>query len=131
MTATLSKMIPLGTIAPDFTLRDCHSGDLLSLQSLKSSKGTVIMFLCNHCPFVIHVLPEILRVAKDYSKKGISFISISSNDPISYPEDAPTKWPPLPNHTNLLFPIYLMIPKRLLKPTRPSAHPTSLSSMET
>ena len=62
------------------------------------------MFLCNHCPFVIHVLPEILRVAKDYSKKGISFISISSNDPISYPEDAPHKMAALAKSHKFTFP---------------------------
>jgi len=91
MAITLSRMIPLGTIAPDFDLPNMVTGQFLSLQSLKSPTGTVIMFLCNHCPFVKHLLPEIIKLAHDYEKKGIVFVGISSNDAIAYPEDAPHK----------------------------------------
>ena len=62
---------------------------LVSLETGKGEKGTVIAFICNHCPFVIHVNPEISKMAKEYQSKGISFIAISSNDVINYPEDAP------------------------------------------
>lgn len=89
MAQTPSNMLPLGTKAPDFLLFDTVSGDTFSLNDLKGKKGTVIMFICNHCPFVIHVNPELVKIAKDYSKKGIGFIAISSNDVLKYPQDSP------------------------------------------
>lgn len=89
MARTESNMLALGTQAPEFSLLDTISEKTMNLQSLKGSRGTVIMFICNHCPFVIHVNPEITRLANEYSTKGISFIAISSNDIEKYPEDAP------------------------------------------
>jgi len=89
MSLTPSNMLPLGTKAPAFELLDTVSDKILNLEVLKGEKGTVIMFICNHCPFVIHVNPEIAKVAKEYKSKGISFIAISSNDIVNYPQDAP------------------------------------------
>ena len=89
MARTPSNMLPLGTKAPDFELLDTVSDKILSLENLKGKKGTVIMFICNHCPFVIHVNPQIVKLAKEYQEKGISFIAISSNDVENYPQDAP------------------------------------------
>ena len=89
MALTPSNMLPLGTKAPDFTLFDTVSGNDLSLQQLKGKKGTVIMFICNHCPFVVYVNPEISKIAKDYADEDIAFIAISSNDIVNYPQDAP------------------------------------------
>ncbi len=91
MALTESKMLALGTQAPDFTLPDTVSGQVLSLSDLKSEKATVIMFLCNHCPYVIHVNEEIVRITKDYQSKGVRFIGISSNDVVNYPQDGPDK----------------------------------------
>lgn len=91
MALTPSKMIPLGTIAPDFSLPDVVSGATISLTELKSDVATVIMFICNHCPFVKHVQTQIATLAVDYQQKGVAFIAISSNDASSYPEDAPDK----------------------------------------
>ncbi|WP_028981966.1 thioredoxin family protein [Sporocytophaga myxococcoides] len=91
MAQTPSSMLPLGTIAPEFTLFDTVSGKDLSLSQIKSQKATVIMFICNHCPFVKHVNNELVRLAKDYIPKGISFIAISSNDAEKYPADAPAE----------------------------------------
>jgi len=91
MARTPSNMIPLGTIAPDFNLLDTVSGNTLSLQKLKGNNATVIMFICNHCPFVIHINSELVSIANSYTKKGISFIAISSNDIINYPQDGPDK----------------------------------------
>ena len=91
MSLTPSNMLPLGTKAPDFKLPDVVSGDTLSLNELKGEKGTVIMFICNHCPYVKHVNEEIVRVANDYHVLGFSFIAISSNDVKNYPQDAPDK----------------------------------------
>lgn len=89
MARTPSNMLDLGTKAPDFNLMDSVSGEVMSLQQLKGDKGTVIMFICNHCPFVIHVNPKITELASDYQKKGIRFIAISSNDVEKYPQDSP------------------------------------------
>jgi peroxiredoxin len=82
-------MIPLQTIAPDFSLFDTVSENILSLNDLKGKSATVIIFICNHCPFVIHINKELVKIANDFTPKGISFIAISSNDIINYPQDAP------------------------------------------
>jgi peroxiredoxin len=89
MTLTASNMLPLGTMAPDFNLMDVTTKNVFSLSSLKGEKGTVIMFICNHCPFVKHVNEEIVRVAHDYRVVGFGFIAISSNDIEKYPQDGP------------------------------------------
>jgi len=91
MALTESKMLPLGTKAPNFHIRDVVTDNYYSLDDLKSDKATVVMFICNHCPFVIHVNPEIVRMANEYRSQGVSFIAISSNDVEHYPEDAPDK----------------------------------------
>lgn len=91
MAFTESTMLPLGVQAPDFQLPDTVSGKYLQLKDLRGNQATVIMFLCNHCPYVLHVNPEIARLARDYQPKGVSFIGISSNDVEKYPADAPDK----------------------------------------
>lgn len=89
MSLTPSNMLPLGTTAPDFTLPDSRTGKAVSLQELQSDKATVVMFICNHCPYVKHVKDEIAQVAADYQRKGVSFVAISANDVEKYPEDGP------------------------------------------
>ena len=89
MARTPSKMLPLGTKAPEFSLMDTVTEKTMNLQTLKGEKGTLVMFICNHCPFVVHVNPEISRLGEEYQKKGIGFIAISSNDVKNYPQDAP------------------------------------------
>ncbi|MBU2904863.1 thioredoxin family protein [Arenibacter algicola] len=89
MANTPSNMLPLGTEAPNFKLLDTTSDKQVSLQDLKGAKGTVIMFICNHCPFVKHLNAEIAKTAVEYQPKDISFIAISSNDVENYPQDAP------------------------------------------
>lgn len=91
MAQTPSNMLPLGTKAPYFSLSDTISGNTLNLNDLKGETGTVIMFICNHCPFVIHINEELVRLANDYSEKGINCIAISSNDVVNYPQDSPEK----------------------------------------
>lgn len=91
MAQTPSNMLPLGTRAPAFTLPDTVSGKVLTLEQVKGAKGTVVMFICNHCPYVKHVNAELVRVARDYQPRGIGFVAISSNDAANYPEDAPDK----------------------------------------
>jgi peroxiredoxin len=89
MADTPSNMLPLGTEAPDFSLPDTVTDRVKTLDSMKGSRGTVIMFICNHCPFVKHVNPEIRNLAREYQDLGIGFIAISSNDADKYPADAP------------------------------------------
>lgn len=89
MARTPSNMLPLGTLAPNFKLPDTISDNVVSLENLKGEKGTLIMFICNHCPFVKHVNSKIVELAATYQSKGIAFIAISSNDIVNYPQDAP------------------------------------------
>lgn len=91
MAQTPSNMLPLGTKAPGFSLLDTVSGKILNLNDLKGPRGTVIMFICNHCPFVVHVNEGLVKTANAYQTKGIRFIAISSNDVIHYPQDGPEK----------------------------------------
>ena len=91
MAFTESNMLPLGSEAPSFALPDTVSGKTISLSDIASDKATVVMFICNHCPYVIHVNDELIRVANDYIPKGVSFVAISSNDVEKYPEDGPGK----------------------------------------
>lgn len=91
MSLTPSNMVPIGTEAPNFHLKDTVSGNYYSLDDLKSNVATVIMFICNHCPFVIHVNQELVNIANEYKSKGVAFIAISSNDVEGYPEDSPDK----------------------------------------
>ena len=84
-------MLPLDTRAPSFRLPDTVSGKEVSLSELKGEQGTLIMFICNHCPFVKHVNPELVRLARDYRDRGVGFIAISSNDVENYPQDHPDK----------------------------------------
>lgn len=104
MARTPSNMLPLGTKAPDFELMDTVSDKKLSLKDVKGEKGTVTMFICNHCPFVIHVNPEITNLAKEYQQKGIGFVAISSNDVENYPQDAPHLMKEKAKEANYTFP---------------------------
>jgi len=99
-----SNMIGLGTKAPDFTLPNTLTGNSLSLSEAKGENGTVIVFSCNHCPFVIHVNDELIAVANDYASKGIDFIVISSNDVVNYPQDSPDKMKILGEEMGYPFP---------------------------
>ena len=89
MAKTPSNMVSLGTKASKFNLLDVTINSFKSLDELKGDKGTVIMFICNHCPYVKHVNATIVEIAKKYQQSGIKFIAISSNDVLNYPEDSP------------------------------------------
>ncbi|NLN95082.1 MAG: thioredoxin family protein [Bacteroidales bacterium] len=89
MALTPTKMIDLGFDAPDFQLPDVISGKTLSLAELRSDKATVIVFICNHCPYVRHIIKELVQTGKDYIPKGVSFVMINSNDVEKYPDDSP------------------------------------------
>ncbi len=97
-------MLALGTAAPFFELPDAVSNKHLSISNLSGKNATVIMFICNHCPYVIHVNPEIVRIANDYQAKGVGFVAISSNDIEAHPEDAPDKMKALALAEGYTFP---------------------------
>jgi len=89
MSLTESNMLELGVKAPAFNLPDTISGKNLSFDDLAGKKATVLMFICNHCPYVIHVNRQIVDLANDYISQGVGFAAISSNDVENYPQDAP------------------------------------------
>ena len=91
MALTESKMLELGTKAPSFNLPNVVDSQMRSYADLSGENATVVMFICNHCPYVIHVNSELVRLAEDYASKGVSFIAISSNDVENYPDDSPDK----------------------------------------
>lgn len=83
-------MLPLGTSAPDFSLPDTH-GKIVSLGDFKNAPALLVMFLCNHCPYVKHVQAGMTQMAKDFQARGVAVVGISSNDAAAYPDDAPAK----------------------------------------
>lgn len=89
MAETASNMLALGTKAPDFKLFDTVSSNTLSLHEVKSNVATVIMFICNHCPYVKHIQTKLVEIAQRYAEKGIKFVAINSNDVETYPSDSP------------------------------------------
>lgn len=103
MAATPSTMLDLGTSAPSFTLPD-PNGNMHSLSEISGKKGTIVIFMCNHCPFVIHVIKEIASIANDFKEAGISTVAISSNDIIGYPQDAPPYMSEFVKEYDITFP---------------------------
>lgn len=104
MALTESKMIDIGTPAPDFNLPNVISGSQVQLRDGKSYSGTLVMFICNHCPYVIHVMDQLVRLGRDLPKKDIRVIAISSNDVDNYPEDSPEKMKALASQQGFDFP---------------------------
>lgn len=107
MAATASNMLPLGTLAPDFNLPDTVSDQHLGLQALKGVNGTLILFICNHCPYVLHIKHQLIAIAREYAAQGIACIAISANDIENYPEDAPDKMQQLMQDWGNPFTAYL------------------------
>ena len=103
MARTPSNMVTLGTKVPKFELHNTVDDILYSSEQLFSKNGTVVMFICNHCPFVIHVIDEIVSISENY-KENISFVAISSNDVINYPDDSPELMKKFAVNKNFSFP---------------------------
>ncbi len=103
MALTPTKKIPLGFFAPGFKLLNPVTNKFENLDDLKSEKVTVIIFMCNHCPYVIHVLDQLVQIANDYKLKGVSFIGINSNNTISHPQDSPDNMKKLVEEYNISF----------------------------
>ena len=99
-----SVMLPLGTPAPAFELRDVVSGQTYSLDSFAHKTALLIMFICRHCPYVVHVEQELAKIGPDYRDTGLGIIAISSNDPVGYPDDAPPKLKDMAQRLGFTFP---------------------------
>lgn len=104
MALTESNMLELGTIAPYFSLPDVVSGETITLDDLRSDQGTIIMFWCNHCPYVKYVTATVIEIAEKYMMKGFNFVAISSNDVGKYPLDGPENMRELAAEKNYPFP---------------------------
>ena len=104
MAETPSQMIELGTPAPEFSLPNTLSGETTSLADVKSDIATVVMFICNHCPYVINIQQELKNLSDEFIQQGVSFVAISSNDVENYPEDSPDKMKALFEELGLNFP---------------------------
>lgn len=105
MAYTESNMLPLGTTAPDFELFNPATGQLSRLTELAAGhKATVIMFLCNHCPYVLYINPQIVQIVAEFGPLGVAFIGINSNDAEAYPDDAPERMPAHAEEVGYTFP---------------------------
>ncbi len=89
MALTPSTMLELGTAAPDFTLTDAVDGSSLSLRDFEGAAALLVMFICNHCPYVQHVCHEFRRLADDYLPRGLAIAAINANSAETHPEDGP------------------------------------------
>jgi peroxiredoxin len=105
MARTPSTMLPLGTLAPDFSLPDVVTGDSVSLATFAGSKALLVMFICQHCPFVIHVKPELAKIGHDYGAKGVGIVAISANDAVKYPQDDPDHLKAMAQDLGLNYPL--------------------------
>ncbi len=89
MAVESNTALPLGTSAPDFALSDTVSGRTIRLADYAASKALLVAFICNHCPYVIHVRPAFVQFAREFQPRGLAVVAISANDPDDYPQDAP------------------------------------------
>ncbi len=104
MALTPSNMMPLGTPAPEFCLPDTVSGKEVCLSDVRGEVATVVMFICNHCPFVKHIQDELARLGREYPARGVSLVAVSSNDAVEYPEDSPENMKALAESLGYTFP---------------------------
>ena len=99
-----SRMLPLGITAPPFSLRDTVSGHTVSLESFAGTPALLVTFLCNHCPFVKHILDGFVAFAREFGARGVAVAAISSNDVESYPDDSPTEMARIATQKSFTFP---------------------------
>jgi peroxiredoxin len=104
MAATPSAMVELGTSAPDFRLPDVVTGRIVSRDDFGDAPALLVMFICNHCPYVRHVAEEIVRVGVDYQARGVGIVAISSNDIGQYPDDRPERMAEIAGMMGLTIP---------------------------
>ncbi len=107
MAETPSTMLPLGTPVPAFRLEDAVTGRKVTESDAAGREALLVMFICNHCPFVKHVLNEIGRIASDYERRGVAVVAINSNDVRNYPQDGPERMRELALREDWSFPFLL------------------------
>jgi peroxiredoxin len=103
MARTASTMLPLETVAPDFRLPDTE-GNLVSPEDYKEAPAFLVIFMCNHCPFVKHIVDDLVDLIPEYQSKGVAVIAINSNDVENYPEDQPEMMSELAREKGFTFP---------------------------
>jgi peroxiredoxin len=104
MAKTESTMLALGTAAPDFALPDVVSGETVSLATFEGRRALLVMFICRHCPFVVHVRDELARLGRDYAGSDLGIVAISSNDAEAYPDDGPESLKEMAGELGFTFP---------------------------
>ena len=104
MSLTPSTMLPLGTTAVDFQLPDVVSGKRYTLKDFAGKKALLVMFICQHCPYVQHIKKELARLGRDYASKDIAIVAISSNDAVNYTEDSPASLKAFAKEEGYTFP---------------------------
>ncbi|GMR07297.1 MAG: thioredoxin family protein [Gammaproteobacteria bacterium] len=104
MSRTLSTMLALGTRAPEFTLPEPATGKNVSLSDMNGSDALLVVFMCNHCPYVIHLQPALPALIREFQEKGLKAVAISANDVDNYPDDSPDKMIALAKQENYSFP---------------------------
>ncbi len=104
MALTASTMLALGTTAPEFRLPDVVSGRMVALTTFAGKKALLVMFICRHCPYVVHVKEELARIGKDYIGRDVGIVAISANDVKRYPEDAPDQLKAMAKELGFTFP---------------------------
>ena len=104
MALTHSTMLALGTQLPDFELPDVVSGNMFSSSTFSGKQGILVMFICRHCPYVVHMQNELARLGKAYAGKGLGMVAISSNDVTNYPDDHPEKLKAMARDLGFTFP---------------------------
>ena len=102
--AEQSKMVALGSRAPDFALPDAGSGRNVKLEDFADAPALLVAFLCNHCPYVKHVLDVFVSFSREYGPRGLAIVAICSNDARAYPEDAPPAMAKLAKAKQFPFP---------------------------
>jgi peroxiredoxin len=105
MVKTASTMLPLGTTAPEFQLPNVISNQTISLATFAERQALLLIFLCQHCPFVKHVQQELAKIGQDYSQQSLGIVAISANDVVNYPDDAPEKLKQMAEDLNFNFPV--------------------------
>ncbi len=118
-----STMLPLGTTLPTFSLSNAADGRVVTDRDARGRAGTLVMFICNHCPFVKHVLPELGRLAQDYQPRGLGVVAINANDAGKYPQDAPPEMQRLVEREGWAFPFLFDDTQEVAKAFRAACTP--------
>ena len=122
MVQTLSTMLALGTSAPQFSLPD-PDGKIVSLSDFDGAPALVVVFMCNHCPFVKHVAPGLANLAREYQDKGVAVVGVNPNDVANYPDDSPQKMAEASKEYGYTFPYLLDESQAVAKAYRAACTP--------